>query len=116
MNLPGTLDLGAFSLLGREETSEQNLGDGRIRREFVLSVAAYEPGEVQLPAIDVTYLGPARRGEHGAHGAAAHQDREPDRQRARAGAQGRRDARVVMEENRMPLYVGGALLAAASAR
>ena len=59
VNLPGTFDLGPFSLLGRDETREQNLGDGRIRREFVLRVAAYEPGEVQLPPIDVTYLGPA---------------------------------------------------------
>ena len=61
VNLPGTFDLGPFSLLGRDETSEQDLGDGRIRREFALRIAAYEPGEVQVPPIDVTYLGP--RGE-----------------------------------------------------
>src|SRR6185436_20819559 len=58
VNLPGTFDLGPFSLLGRDETIEQNLGDGRLRREFVFKVAAYEPGPAELPPIDVTYLGP----------------------------------------------------------
>jgi hypothetical protein len=56
VNLPGTLDLGTLSLLDRKE-SEQNLGDGRIRREFTLTVAAYETGETTVPGIDVTYLG-----------------------------------------------------------
>ena len=54
---PGSLDLGPFSVLSREEGPVQNLGDGRTKREFTLSVAAYEPGEVELPAIEVTYLG-----------------------------------------------------------
>src|SRR4029077_14231650 len=57
VNLPGTLELGPLTLLDRKE-GEQNLGDGRIRREFTLTVAAYEPGEIAVPAIDVTYLGP----------------------------------------------------------
>ena len=35
-----------------------------MRREFTLKVAAYEPGDVELPAIEVTYLGAARRGPH----------------------------------------------------
>jgi hypothetical protein len=56
VNLPATLELGPFSLLDRKET-EQNLGDGRVRREFALTVAAYEPGPAELPAIEVTYLG-----------------------------------------------------------
>ena len=56
VNLPATLELGPFTVLDRKE-SEQNLGDGRIRREFVLTVAAYEPGEIAVPAIPVTYLG-----------------------------------------------------------
>ncbi len=60
VNLPAAFDLGPFSLLDRKE-SEQNLGDGRMRREFALVVAAYEPGAVELPAIEVTYLG--ARGE-----------------------------------------------------
>ena len=57
VNLPGTLELGPLTLLERKD-AEQNLGDGRIRREFTLTVAGYEPGEVAVPPIDVTYLGP----------------------------------------------------------
>ena len=56
VNLPGTLDLGAFSLLDRKE-SEQDLGDGRVRHEFTLTMAAYEPGDKEVPAVEVTYLG-----------------------------------------------------------
>jgi hypothetical protein len=113
VNLPGTFDLGAFSLLGRDETTEQNLGDGRIRREFGLRVAAYDPGPAQLPAIDVTYLGP-----HGevksirtapiAIKIASLIANEPEPALKDAAA-----PVSVMEENRVPLYVGGALLAAA---
>ena len=58
VNLPGTLDLGAFSLLDRKE-SEQDLGDGRTRHEFTLTMAAYEPGDKEVPAVEVTYLGRA---------------------------------------------------------
>ncbi len=57
VNLPSTLELGPFSLLDRQE-SEQNLGDGRLKRQFTLTIAAYEPGAKQVPAIEVTYLGP----------------------------------------------------------
>ena len=57
VNLPSTLELGAFSLLERKE-SEQNLGDGRVKRQFTLTIAAYEPGSKEVPAIEVTYLGP----------------------------------------------------------
>ena len=56
VNLPNVLDLGPFSLLERAE-SEADLGDGRLRREFILKVAAYEPGPQTVPAIEVTYLG-----------------------------------------------------------
>ena len=56
VNLPGTLDLGAFQVLDRKE-SEQDLGDGRTRHEFTLTLAAYEPGEKEIPAVEVTYLG-----------------------------------------------------------
>ena len=112
VNLPGTFDLGPFTLLGRDETSEQNLGDGRIRREFVLRVAAYEPGSIELPALDVTYLGP--HGEvKSVHTAALPikiasliaNEPEPALKDAASPVS-------VMEENRVPLYVGGALLAA----
>jgi hypothetical protein len=56
VNLPGTLALEPFSVLERKE-NEQDLGDGKMRREFTLVVAAYEPGEVEIPAVEVTYLG-----------------------------------------------------------
>ena len=56
VNLPGTLDLGAFSVLDRKE-SEQDLGDGRARHEFAITLAAYEPGDKEIPAVEVTYLG-----------------------------------------------------------
>src|SRR6202012_2634116 len=58
VNLPGALDLGAFTVLDHKE-SEQDLGDGRVRHEFTLTVAAYEPGEKEIPAVEVTYLGRA---------------------------------------------------------
>jgi hypothetical protein len=113
VNLPGTFDLEPFSLLGRDEATEQNLGDGRVRREFALRVAAYEPGPVELPAIDVTYLGP--RGEVKtvrtapiAIKIASLIANEPE--------PALKDAATpvsVLEENRVPLYVGGAVLAAA---
>jgi hypothetical protein len=60
VNLPGTIALEPFSLLERKD-NEQDLGDGKTRREFTLVVAAYEPGEVEIPAVEVTYLG--NRGE-----------------------------------------------------
>jgi len=112
VNLPGTFYLGPFSLLGRDETSEQNLGDGRIRREFTLRIAAYEPGELQVPPIDVTYLGPHGEVKTARTGAVAVKiaslianEPEPALKDAAAPVS-------VMEENRVPLYVGGALLAA----
>jgi hypothetical protein len=112
VNLPGTFELAPFSLLGRDETIEQNLGDGRVRREFVFRVAAYEPGDAEVPAIDVTYLGP------GGEVKTIHTDpiaikiasviaNEPEPALKDASS-----PVSVMEENRVPLYVGGALLAA----
>jgi hypothetical protein len=56
VNLPGALDLAGFSVLDRKE-SEQDLGDGRVRHDFALTLAAYEPGEKEIPALEVTYLG-----------------------------------------------------------
>ena len=103
--------LGPFSLLGRDETTEQNLGDGRIRREFGIKVAAYEPGPAELPAIDVTYLGP--------HGEVKSVRTAPMPIKiasliANEPEPALKDAAApvsVMEENLVPLYVGGALLA-----
>jgi hypothetical protein len=112
VNLPGSFDLGPFSLLGREETIEQNLGDGRVRREFVFKAAAYEPGETEVPSIEVTYLGPA--GEVKTVRTAPlpikiasliANEPEPALKDAATTVS-------VMEENRIPLYIGGGLLGA----
>ena len=113
VNLPGSLDLGAFSLLSREEGPVQNLGDGRVKREFTLSVAAYEPGDAELPAIEVTYLG-ARgdvktvRTQPVAIKIASVIANEPEP----ALKEGTTTVSV-LEENRLPLYVDGGVLAAA---
>jgi hypothetical protein len=113
VNLPGTLDLGAFSVLSREEGPVQSLGDGRVKREFTLSVAAYEPGETELPAIEVTYLG-ARgdvktvRTEPVAIKIASVIANEPE-----PALKDGTTPVSVLEENRLPLYVGGGVLAAA---
>lgn len=56
VNLPNVVELEPFSLLSRSE-SETDLGDGQVRREFVLKIAAYEPGQLTVPAVEVTYLG-----------------------------------------------------------
>ncbi len=59
VNLPRSLDLGPFSELDDQtrKIEEADLGDGKMRRQFVLQIAAYEPGELTLPALEVTYLG-----------------------------------------------------------
>ena len=56
MNLPGAITLDPFSVLERKE-NEQDLGDGKMRREFTLVIAAYEPGPAEIPSVEVTYLG-----------------------------------------------------------
>jgi hypothetical protein len=63
VNLPRSLELSPFSELDEQnrKLEERNLGDGRMRREFRVFVAAYEPGELVLPAVEVTYIG--ARGE-----------------------------------------------------
>jgi hypothetical protein len=53
--LPATLDLGPFTELART-LGETDLGDGRMRREFALKIAAYEPGEKTVPAVALTYF------------------------------------------------------------
>jgi hypothetical protein len=54
--LPANLDLGQFSELSRT-LEEKDLGDGRMRREFNLSIAAYEPGTFEIPSVELTYFG-----------------------------------------------------------
>lgn len=62
VNLPNVLDLTPFSMLAGADArseSEKDLGDGHVRHEFALKIAAYEPGDLVVPAIEVTYLGPS---------------------------------------------------------
>ena len=54
--LPTNLDLGQFSELSRT-LEEKDLGDGKMRREFNLSIAAYEPGNFEIPSVELTYFG-----------------------------------------------------------
>ena len=113
VNLPGDARSGAvFAAEPRGET-EQNLGDGRVRREFALTVAAYEPGEAELPAIEVTYLG-ARGDVQTVRTAAVAikiasliaNEPEPALKEDAAPVS-------VLEREPVPLYVGGGVLAAA---
>jgi hypothetical protein len=111
VNLPSTLDLGAFSLLERKE-SEQNLGDGRVKHTYALSAAAYEPGSKEIPAIEVTYLGP--RGDVRTIrtapiaikiGSLIANEPEPALKDAAPPV-------TVVEENLWPAYIAGGLVAA----
>jgi hypothetical protein len=54
--LPANLELGQFSELSRT-LDEKDLGDGKMRREFSLRVAAYEPGSFDIPSVELTYFG-----------------------------------------------------------
>jgi hypothetical protein len=57
VNLPAHLELGKLTLLDKvEDDKPLDLGDGHLRREFRLKVAAYEPGELAIPPLEVTYL------------------------------------------------------------
>jgi len=112
VNLPGALDLGAFTVLDHKE-GEQDLGDGRVRHEFTLTIAAYEPGAKEIPAIEVTYLG--KVGDVRTARTAPlpvkvtsliANEPEPALKEASAPV-------VVMEENRLLIYLVAGLLAAA---
>jgi hypothetical protein len=112
VNLPAGLELAPFSLLDRRD-SEKDIGDGRMSRSFVLTIAAYEPGEVSIPAVQVTYL--AAGGEPRSVRSQPIPIKitslianEPEPQlKDNAGPV------TVMEENRIPLYVAGGVGAAA---
>ena len=55
------LELGKFSELQRREATREDARPGEmplVERTFTLQVATYELGEVTLPAIEVTALGP----------------------------------------------------------
>ncbi len=58
--LPENIDLSPFSELNRR-LEEKDLGDGKMRREFTLTVAAYQTGSLEIPAVEVTYFGKGGR-------------------------------------------------------
>ena len=53
--LPVNLELSPFSELSRN-LEEKDLGDGKMSRQFNLSVAAYEPGSFEIPSVELTYF------------------------------------------------------------
>jgi hypothetical protein len=61
VTLPQKLDLGKLELLDRNDGERlgRDLGDGRRSHRFVLGVAAYETGELEVPSIELSYLTPA---------------------------------------------------------
>jgi hypothetical protein len=65
VTLPQKIDLGKLELLDRDDSGggqgARELDDGRRSHRFVLGVAAYEVGELEVPAIELTYINP--RGE-----------------------------------------------------
>jgi hypothetical protein len=60
VTLPGKLELGKLEVLDRDdgERGGRDLGDGRRAHRFVLGVAAYELGELEVPPIELSYLNP----------------------------------------------------------
>lgn len=113
LNLPAALELGKFQVLDRKD-SDVDLGDGRARREFQLTVAAYETGDLAVPPIEVPYL--TANGEVRSVATprldvtiTALTANEPDPQLKDIAA-----PVTVLEEVRWPLYLmGGALGASA---
>lgn len=59
VKLPVRPDLGKLTLLHSSET-HKDLRNGRTQTEFVLRVAAYQTGDVEIPAIQVVAAGPDR--------------------------------------------------------
>lgn len=112
VNLPSTLELGPWTLLDRKE-SEQPLGDGRMKRLYTLTIAAYTPGQTMVPPVEVTYLGP-----HGdvrtvrtapvpvKIGSLIANEPEPALKDAAPPV-------TVLVQNLWPAYIAGAILAAA---
>jgi hypothetical protein len=62
VSIPLKLELGKFTEIGRDEQHLDRGEQGQVpdvERTFSLRVAAYELGELELPPIEVTALGPA---------------------------------------------------------
>jgi hypothetical protein len=63
VNPPRSIELAPFAELDEQNrpVEERDLGDGKMRREFRFFVAAYEPGDLTLPGVEMVYFG--RQGE-----------------------------------------------------
>ena len=61
VTLPAKLELGKLELLDRDDGDKlgRDLGDGRRSHRFVVGVAAYEVGELEVPAISLSYIKPS---------------------------------------------------------
>lgn len=111
VNLPANIDLSPFELVDRS-LREKALGDGKRQREFTFRIAAFEPGELTVPAVSLTYLA-----KQGAVRSVSTEPlpvkiksllaNEPDPQPKAAAA-----PVSVIVEVRWPLYVAGGILAA----
>jgi hypothetical protein len=55
VNLPASLDLGGLFEEIRRTSSRRRNADGSLTREYVLTVLAFEVGDLRFPAIPVTY-------------------------------------------------------------
>ena len=49
-----TTDLGKFEILD-QSASDRDLGDGKTSRRFVLQIAAYDLGDLEIPPISIDY-------------------------------------------------------------
>ncbi len=61
VTLPSKIDLGKLEILDRSDGDRagRDLGDGRRAHRFVLGVAAYETGELEIPPIELSYIKPS---------------------------------------------------------
>jgi len=59
---PDSLDLSPFEVLAAEALTPSGEGD-RVRSGVVLTLAAFELGELEIPSFDVTVLGPGEQSE-----------------------------------------------------
>jgi len=60
VTLPQRLDLGKLEVIDRDDGDKngRDLGDGRRSYKFVLGIAAYEVGTLEVPPIELSYLTP----------------------------------------------------------
>lgn len=112
VNLPSVLNLAPFEVLDRRE-EDKDLGDGRVRRTFFISIAAYDTGELQVPAVEVTYLEPGGRVATVRTSPLAVTIKSLLANEPEPQLKADTPPRPVMEKNPLPLYVAAGLGAAA---